>query len=63
MRKKNKNKNKLKLPSLKGKSKIKEGECLSKSGKSKRNFNQGKVQQKSILEKRLSYKHDFWYPL
>jgi len=63
MRKKNKKKNKLKLPSLKGKSKIKEGERLSKSRKSKRNFNQGKVQQKSILEKRLSYKHDFWYPL
>jgi hypothetical protein len=34
-----------------------------KSMKSKRNFNQGKAQQKSIAEKRLSYKRDFWYPL
>jgi len=34
-----------------------------KSRKSKRNFNQRKAQQKSIPEKRLSYKCDFWYPL
>jgi hypothetical protein len=54
-----KKKRRRKLPTLKGRSKIKEGECLLSLGKTK-----GVSQQMSKVEKKksLGYKHDFWYP-
>jgi hypothetical protein len=38
------------LPTLKGRSKIKEGECLLSLGKTKKSFNQGKTQQMSKVD-------------
>ena len=50
---------KKKLPTLKGRSKIKEGECLLSLGKTKEVSQQmSKVEKK----KNLGYKHDFWHP-
>ena len=49
-----------KLPTLKDRSKIKEGECLLSSGKTKEVSQQmSKVDTK---KKNMGYKHDFWHP-
>jgi hypothetical protein len=53
-------KKKRKLPTLKGMSKIKEGECLLSLGKTKEVSQQmSKVDTK---KKNLGYKHYFWHP-
>jgi hypothetical protein len=58
-----KKKGKLKLPSLKGKSKIKEGERLSSLGRAKEISIKERHNKSQYQKKRLSYKRDFWYPL
>ena len=52
MRREGKKKKRLKLPLLKGKSKKKKRRMPIKSRKSKKNFNQGKAQQKSIPKRK-----------
>jgi hypothetical protein len=47
-----------KLPTLKGKSKIKEGECLLSLGKIKK----VSQQMSKVDKKNMGYKHDFWHP-
>ena len=53
-----KKKEKRKLPTLKGRSKIKEGECLLSLGKIK----EVSQQMSKVDKKNLGYKHDFWHP-